>query len=288
MAAVGTTTGEFLREIKFSHSVFALPFALIAMLLAAGGFPGWWVLFWIVVACVGARTAAMCFNRLADVDYDRRNPRTRGRALAAGRLSRGFMIQRLLIASLVFFLAAAMLNPTCLVLAPPTLGILFFYSLTKRFTSLAHFFLGLALGLAPLGAWIAVRETVELLPVLLSLAVMCWVAGFDMLYACQDAEVDAREEELHSIPKALGIAGALSVARRVHLAAFLLFVLFWWNSELGFLSFLGILAAGVMLVYQHSLVSPRDLSRVDAAFFTSNGLLSIGLFLIVFLDIVLI
>ena len=280
-------TATFLESIKFSHSVFALPFALIAMLVAANGLPGFWVVFWIVAACIAARTAAMSFNRLVDRRFDARNPRTAGRALVTGELSSGFMLSSLVAGALVFFLAAAMLNKTCLYLAAPTLAVLLGYSLTKRFTNFSHFVLGAALGLAPIGAWIAVKESVGLTVLLLSAGVICWVAGFDILYACQDHEFDAKENELHSIPKRLGVPGAMRLARRTHAAAVVLFLLFWLVSGLGFLSLLGVLAVALLMRHQHHLVSPTDLSRIDAAFFTTNGLISIGLFIIVAVDVIL-
>ncbi len=276
----------FLESIKFSHSVFALPFALVSMLVAAGGMPGLWTLFWIVVAVVAARTAAMSFNRLADAYIDARNPRTAARPLVTGELGPGLHQVALAAASLVFVFAAGMLNRTCLYLSPPVLAILLGYSLTKRFTSYSHYVLGLALGLAPLGAWIAVTESLALVPVLLSATVLLWVAGFDILYSCQDVEVDRREEGLHSMPKRLGVAGAMQLSRQSHGAALVFLLLFWWMAGLGFLSLLGVLGVGALLVRQHRLVSPTDLKRIDAAFFTSNGIISIGFFVLVFLDLV--
>lgn len=275
----------FLESIKFSHSVFALPFAVIAMLLAAHGWPGAWKTFWIVAACVAARTAAMAFNRVADAEFDARNPRTATRALVTGELSREFMTGALVASSLVFFLSSAMLNSMCLYLSPPVLAILFAYSYAKRVTDLSHFILGFALGLAPLGAWIAVRHSISITPVLLSLAVICWVAGFDMIYSCQDIDVDAKEEDLHSIPKKFGVAGALEIARKTHVAALIFFVLFWFAADLGMLSLLGIAAIGALLDHQHRLIHPRDLSRVDAAFFTTNGIISVGFMIVVMIDV---
>ncbi|MEO8376737.1 MAG: UbiA-like polyprenyltransferase [Candidatus Sumerlaeota bacterium] len=281
----GEKAAVFLESIKFSHSVFALPFAVIAMLLAAHGWPGAWKAFWIVIACIGARTAAMAFNRVADAKYDARNPRTATRALVTGALSKEFMMGALVGSSLLFFFAAAMLNKTCFYLSPPLLAILFAYSYAKRVTDWSHFILGFALGLAPVGAWIAVRESITLVPVLLSLAVICWVAGFDMIYSCQDAAVDQAEKELHSLPKRFGIAGALATARKTHVAALIFFALFWLTADLGILSGLGIVAIGALLDHQHRLVSPRDLSRVDAAFFTTNGIISVGFMLVVMIDV---
>lgn len=276
----------FLEEIKFSHTVFALPFALVAMLLAAGGLPSGWTFLWILVAAVAARTAAMTFNRLADREFDARNPRTAGRALVTGELTTRDMATRFAASALLFILAAGMLNSTCLLLSVPTLAILCGYSLTKRITDWSHLFLGLALGLAPLGAWIAVTGSLwSWVPLLLSLAVLTWVAGFDVLYACQDVEVDRREEALHSLPKRHGVAGAMAWARRLHAVSLALFLGFWWVAGLGVAGLIGVLAVGGLLVRQHALVSPRDLSRLDAAFFTSNGALSIGFLALVAIDV---
>lgn len=276
----------FLEEIKFSHTVFALPFALVAMLLAAGGLPSAWTILWILVAAVAARTAAMTFNRLADREFDARNPRTAGRALVTGELTTRDMATRFAASAIIFIVAAGMLNSTCLLLSVPTLAILCGYSLTKRITDWSHLFLGLALGLAPLGAWIAVTGSLwSWVPLLLSLAVLTWVAGFDVLYACQDVEVDRREEALHSLPKRHGVAGAMAWARRLHAVSLALFLGFWWVAGLGVAGLIGVLAVGGLLVRQHALVSPRDLSRLDAAFFTSNGALSIGFLALVAIDV---
>lgn len=277
----------FLESIKFSHSIFALPFALISMLLAAGGMPSVRTFAWIVVACVAARTAAMAFNRIADLRFDARNPRTKTRALVTGALSRDFMFGALVVSSLLFFVAAGMLNPLCLFLAPPTLAVLCFYSLTKRFTRHSHYFLGLALGLAPVGAWIAVRGTIGWTPLLLGLAVLLWVAGFDMLYACQDYEYDRAEAELHSTPKTLGIAGALERARKVHALSLVFFALFWWSSALGFFGLFGVVLAALLIRYEHSLLKPTDLSKLNAAFFTANGMVALAMLAMVALDLAL-
>lgn len=275
----------FFEAIKFSHSVFALPFALIAMMLASRGLPSLWDFFWIIVACVAARTAAMTCNRLADLPYDSQNPRTRQRALVTGELSKVFMAKMLAASSIVFIIAALMLNTTCFILSVPVLAVLLGYSYTKQFTSYSHYFLGAALGLAPLGAWIAVRESFEATPLLLSLAVLLWVAGFDILYSCQDHEIDLENDELHSLPKKLGVEDAMMAARRTHAGAVIVMLLFWWSAGLGLLSLLGIGGMALLLRHQHRLVSPRDLSRMDAAFFTTNGMISIGFFVIVFFDV---
>jgi len=280
-------TATFLEMIKFSHSVFALPFALIGMLVAAGGFPHPTTLFWIVVAVVAARTAAMCFNRLADREFDATNPRTARRALVTGELSPAFALGALVLSSAVFFVAAAMLNPLCLILAGPCLAVLFGYSLTKRFTHLSHFALGVALGLAPSGAWIAVLGQLDLAPVVLGVAVMLWVAGFDILYACQDYEHDRGDPRLHSIPKRLGIGGALSAARLCHggmLVALLWFALLA-TPPLGIAFTLGILGTAAIIVYEHEIVRPDDLSKVNRAFFHANAIISLGLLAVTLMDL---
>jgi len=278
---------SFLEMLKFSHSVFALPFALASMLIAAGGWPGTWTFFWIVVAVVAARTAAMVFNRLADRDVDARNPRTAGRALVTGEISTGTAFAALVASSAVFFVAAAMLNWLCLVLSPFCLAVLLGYSVTKRFTDWSHVVLGVALGLAPVGAWIAVTGSLAWTPVLLGATVTLWVAGFDVLYACQDYEADKAEEGLYSIPKSRGLAGAMVLARRLHAWSLFLLLVTWMTASppLGLLTLLGVAGFGLALRYEHTLVSPRDLSRLNAAFFTANGLISIGLFLIIWLDL---
>lgn len=280
-------TRSFLEMIKFSHSVFALPFALTSMLIAANGWPGAWTLFWIVVAVVAARTAAMCFNRIADREIDARNPRTRGRALVTGELSPGFAWGALLVSAGVFILAAGILNWLCLMLAAPCLGVLLGYSYTKRFTSLSHVALGVALGLAPVGAWIAVTGSLALLPLVLGASVTLWVAGFDVLYSCQDYEVDRRDRRLHSLPKRLGVASAMLAARRMHGGALAGLVLTWLLAVpvLGIPYLAGIAGMGALLVHEHRLVRPDDLSKLDAAFFTTNGLISVGLFLMAWIDV---
>ncbi|MBI1291618.1 4-hydroxybenzoate octaprenyltransferase [bacterium] len=275
----------FLEAIKFSHSVFALPFALVAMVVAANGIPSLWTITFIVIACVAARTAAMAFNRIADRRFDARNPRTAKRALVTGELTVGFMWKALLASAGVFFFAALMLNGTCFLLSPPTLAILLAYSYMKRVTPLAHIFLGLALGLAPIGAWIAVTESIAWAPVWLALAVLTWVAGFDVLYSCQDYDVDRAEKALHSIPKRLGIAGAMRFAAGLHIVAAILFFIFWWSAGLGTVALCGVFFIALLLQRQHAIVSPNDLSRIDAAFFTLNGYIAIGFFAMVLMDV---
>ena len=269
--------------IKFEHSVFALPFALTGALLAfrdagyrTAGIG--WTLLWIAVAMVGARSAAMAFNRLVDERIDARNPRTRMRHLPAGLLSRGFGWAFVAAASGVFFGAAWALNPLCLKLAPLALAIVFFYSFTKRFTSFSHLVLGVCLGIAPAAAWIAVRGSLDPRILWLTAAVTCWTGGFDIIYSCQDYAFDTAEG-LFSVPRVFGIAGALRAAQALHLAMVGCLLALVWSLQLGPLALAGIGAVVALLVYEHSLVKPDDLSRVNAAFFTMNGWVSV-LFLI--------
>jgi 4-hydroxybenzoate polyprenyltransferase len=267
--------------IKFEHSVFALPFALTGALLAfrEGGTAGIWrKIFCIVVAMVGARSAAMAFNRLVDSEIDARNPRTRMRHLPAGLLGPTFVWVFLIVSAAVFFLAAWALNPLCLRLAPLALGIIFFYSYTKRFTAFSHLVLGFCLGIAPAAAWIAVRGSLDPRILWLTAAVTCWTAGFDIIYSCQDYEFDCAES-LFSIPRRLGIPAALRVARLLHVLMILCLLALVWSLHLGVLTLAGVAAVVVVLFYEHSLVKPTDLSRVNAAFFTMNGYVSVLFFL---------
>ena len=261
--------------IKFSHSVFALPFALASAAMAAGGRVPWRELPWIVVAMIGARSAAMGFNRLADQDIDARNPRTAGRELPRGALSRREVWLFVSLSALALIGAAAMLNPLCLLLSPLALLVVLGYSYTKRFTSLSHLVLGLALSIAPVGAWLAVRGRFDAAPVVLALAVLAWVAGFDTIYSCQDVDFD-RREGLRSLPALLGIRRALAVARSLHVLAVVLLAALYTLAPLHPIYLAGVAAVAALLVYEHSLVSADDLSRVDAAFFTVNGWISIG------------
>lgn len=264
------------RMIRFSHSIFALPFALASMALALEGHAfEWGRLVWILVAMVGARSAAMGFNRLADHAIDARNPRTSGRELPRGVLTRAEVWAFVAISSGGLILAAAMLNPLCLALSPIALAIVFGYSYTKRFTDLSHLVLGLALGVAPVGAWIAVRGRLEVPAVLLGLAVLGWVAGFDVIYACQDVDFD-RREGLRSIPSRLGVGRALAVARGLHVAAVGMMVAIYPFARLHPVYLVGVALIAGLLSYEHTLVKSDDLSRVDAAFFTMNGWVSVG------------
>ncbi len=274
-----------LEMIKFEHTLFALPFALLGAVLAARGWPSGSTIGWILLAMVGARSAAMAFNRLVDRQFDAQNPRTRTRALPAGLLGPQFVVIFVVVSALLFFFAAAMLNNLTLWLSPIALGSVLGYSYTKRFTSLSHLVLGWCLSIAPTGAWIAVRGVIDSpIPLLLSLAVMLWTAGFDILYACQDQSFDV-EAGLHSIPQRFGVEGALRIARGLHLAMFgVLLILSWW-SELRWMGLLGVGIAGVLLVHQHRLVRADDLSRLNAAFFTTNAYVSIILFVAIAADL---
>jgi len=261
--------------IKIEHTLFALPFAFLGAVLAANGLPTPWQLLWIVVAMVGARSAAMAFNRIADRTFDAKNPRTASRALPAGLLSVGFVWVFTLVAAVLFVLAAAMLNRLTLMLAPVALAGVLLYSFTKRWTQFSHILLGACLSIAPTGAWIAVRGQIgSPVPLILSLVVLLWTAGFDILYACQDYDFD-RSEGLRSIPARFGIGRALWMARALHAAAFLALVWLFLITGLGPVAFVGVLATGALLVYQHRLVRAGDLGRLNAAFFTTNAFVSV-------------
>jgi len=277
--------------IKFEHSVFALPFALTGALLAwrDAGFPReslWAKLAWIVLAMVAARSVAMAFNRVLDADIDARNPRTRARHLPAGLLSRRFAWGFIVFWTAVFFLAAGGLNSLCLKLAPLALAIVMFYSFTKRFTSLAHVVLGFSLGIAPAAAWIAMRGSLDPRILWLTAAVTLWTAGFDIIYACQDYAFDV-QSELYSIPRKLGIGRALWVARVLHLGMLACLVALVRSFGLGAVADAGIVAVAGLLLWEHRLVRADDLSRIDAAFFTMNGYVSVIFFLFWATDIFL-
>jgi len=272
--------------IKWEHSIFALPFALCGAMLAAGGWPTVWQLSWIIVAMVAARSAAMAFNRLADAEIDAINPRTQTRALPSGALSRGFVGAFVTVACLVFVLAASQFNRLTLLLSPVALAIVLLYSYTKRFTRWSHLVLGFALGVAPTAAWIAVRGSLDPRILLLTAAVTFWVGGFDVLYACQDYDFDLRNQ-LHSIPRYLGIGPALLIARLFHAAMMLLLVALVLSFHLGALGLAGVAVVGLLLAYEHSLVSRDNLSRLNAAFFTMNGVISVVFFLFVAADLLL-
>ena len=266
-----------LEMIKFEHSVFALPFALVGALLAArdaGGLPTRWQFFWIIVAMVGARSAAMTMNRIADLEFDRRNPRTAMRALPTGELSVGFAWVFTLAASALLVIAAWRLNPLALKLSPAALGVLFFYSYTKRFTTWSHIVLGFCLGISPAAAWIAIRGSLDWRMLILCAAVTLWVGGFDVLYACQDIEFDTTAG-LFSVPKKFGVTGALLIARAMHIVMVGLLMWLAWSFALGWPAWIGIGVVAALLVYEHSLLKPNDLSKINAAFFTVNGYISL-------------
>lgn len=277
--AATTTTARNIRTtlemIKIEHTLFALPFAFLGAALAAGGVPAVWQIFWITLAMFGARSTAMAFNRIADRNYDAQNPRTKNRALPAGLLSVGFVWAFTIFSAAIFFLSAAMLNRLALALSPVALASVLLYSYTKRWTRLSHLVLGWCLSIAPTGAWIAVRGAIDSpVPLLISLVVMLWTAGFDVLYACQDYDFD-RSAGLHSIPRFLGIRRALWIARLFHAQAFSALVALYLITHLGPLALLGVVVTGALLVYQHTLVRADDLSRLNAAFFTTNAFVSV-------------
>ncbi len=270
--------------IKWEHSVFALPFALCGAMLAADGLPTVHQIVWIIVAMVAARSAAMSFNRLADASIDAANPRTRTRALPAGALTQSFVRNFVVISCGIFVFAAWQLNRLAFLLSPVALAVLLLYSYTKRWTRWSHLVLGFALGIAPAAAWIAVRGSLDSRILLLTAAVTFWVAGFDVLYACQDYEFD-RQSGLHSIPRYCGIANALWIARLFHLSMLFLLAALVWEFNLGGLAIAGVGAVLLLLAYEHSLVSKDDLSKLNAAFFTMNGIIAVIFFLFLAMDI---
>jgi 4-hydroxybenzoate polyprenyltransferase len=267
-----------LEMIKIEHTLFALPFAFLGAVLAANGLPDLKQILWITLAMVGARSSAMAFNRIADREYDARNPRTNSRAIPSGALSVGFAWAFTIVSASIFFIAAAMLNRLALTLAPVALASILLYSYTKRWTMLSHLVLGWCLSIAPAGAWIAVRGALDSpVPLLLSLVVLLWTAGFDVLYACQDFEFD-RAAGLHSVPEKLGLGRALWISRLFHADAFIALVALYLVTHLGLLALAGVVATGALLVYQHTLVRADDLRRLNAAFFTTNAFVSVILF----------
>jgi 4-hydroxybenzoate polyprenyltransferase len=273
-----------LEMIKWEHSIFALPFALCGAMLAAHGWPTRWQVLWIVVCMVSARSAAMAFNRVVDAAIDGANPRTSTRALPAGLLSRGFVIAFVMIWCGIFVFAAAQLNRLTLYLSPVALAVVLFYSYTKRFTQFSHLALGFALGIAPAAAWIAVRGSLDPRILLLTAAVTCWVAGFDVLYACQDCEFD-RINGLYSIPQSVGIANALWISRALHICVLLLLGGLVLAFGLGKLAMVGVIVVAMLLAYEHSLVRADDLSKMNAAFFTMNGVIAVVFFIFVAADL---
>jgi 4-hydroxybenzoate polyprenyltransferase len=268
-----------LEMIKIEHTLFALPFAFLGAVLAASGLPSVRQLLWITLAMVGARSTAMAFNRIADSQYDAANARTATRAIPAGLLSVSFVWAFTIVSAILFFLAAAMLNRLTLILAPVALASVLLYSLTKRWTLMSHLVLGWCLSIAPTGAWIAVRGALDSpVPLLLSLVVMLWTAGFDVLYSCQDYDFDI-QANLHSIPRHFGIERALLIARLLHVGALVALIALYWITGLGMVALVGVVATGILLLYQHRLVRADDLSRLNAAFFTTNAFVSVILFI---------
>jgi 4-hydroxybenzoate polyprenyltransferase len=265
---------HLLEAIKFEHTVFALPFAYIAMVLAAGGWPGWWTVVWVTLAMAGARTCAMAVNRVVDRHIDARNPRTAGRHLPQGTLPVSTLRLLALGGAVLMLVAAGMLNRLCLVLAPVALAFLLGYSYTKRFTWLSHWILGFTDGIAAGGGWVAVRGHFDPPAFVLWVAVTVWIAGFDLLYACQDVEVD-RAQGLHSVPARFGVAAAFALARINHALTALALAALGWMEGLGLFYWLGWAAVVALLVYEHSLVTPRDLSRLNIAFFNVNGYIAV-------------
>ncbi len=275
-----------LEMIKWEHSIFALPFALCGAMLAAGGFPSPRQLLWIIVAMVAARSAAMAFNRWADASIDAANPRTSTRALPSGQLSPAFVAMFVVVSSAIFIFAASQLNRLALLLSPVALAVLLLYSYTKRVTRWSHLVLGFALGIAPAAAWIAVRGSLDPRILLLTAAVTFWVGGFDVLYACQDLEFD-RQSGLHSIPRYVGIPTALWIARGFHLVMVGLLIALLIVFGMGKIAAVGVVAVILLLLYEHSLVRPNDLSKLNAAFFTMNGIISVLFFVFVAGDLLL-
>jgi 4-hydroxybenzoate polyprenyltransferase len=277
-------TRTTLEMIKWEHSIFALPFALAGAMLAASGWPTLRQLFWIVACMVLARSAGMAFNRWADAELDAANPRTKMRALPSGQLSKSFVAWFTLVAAVLFIAAAAQLNHLTLLLSPIALGIPLLYSYTKRFTRWSHLVLGLALGIAPSAAWIAIRGSLDPRIVVLTLIVLCWVGGFDMLYACQDYDHD-RTVGLKSLPAAIGIPRAFLIARTLHIVMLALCIWLVHLFGLGLFAWIGIAIVAALLAYEHAIVSPTDLTRMNAAFFTMNGVISIVFFVFVATDL---
>ena len=274
----------FLEMIKFSHTIFALPFALTGALLAARGLPSGAQLLWICLAMVGARTAAMGLNRLIDADIDARNPRTAGRAIPAGLIGKGVTLTFICASLALLLVAAAQLNPLCLKLSPLALFFLVLYSYCKRFTALAHVVLGICLAAAPIGAWIAIRGSIDLPALILGGIVLFWVAGFDILYALQDLEFD-RNAGLHSIPVALGVNGSLWAARLFHLVMLVLLAGLYMVMQLGGFFMAGIVVVVAMLAYEHWLLRKGDLRKLDAAFFNMNGYISVAILIFTALEV---
>ena len=275
-----------LETIKFSHTIFALPFAFIGAILAERGIPSWNKIFWILIAMIGARSGAMATNRLFDYKFDRENPRTKNWPLVKGEITFGFLILFTIVSYFLFVFASYKLNKLCFYLSFPVIAILSFYSLTKRFTELSHLFLGFAISLAPVGAWIAVKGKINWQPFLISTAVMFWIAGFDVFYALQDMDFD-RKAGLYSIPAKYGVKKSLFIAKIFHAIMFACLIYTIPVFKLGVIYTTGVIITGIFLVYEHSLVKENDLTKINKAFFTANGYISITLFIATFMDIML-
>ena len=276
--------GLIFRDIKLAHSLFALPFALLAAFLAANGFPSLGKFFWILVAMVGARSGAMAMNRLADASFDARNPRTAARAIPSGKLRKAEMAAFIIVSFALLVLAAAMLNRLCLYLSPVAIAWMCFYSLTKRFTALSHFVLGMSLAIAPMGAWLAIKGGFELSPFFISAAVLLWVAGFDILYSIQDIDIDKREG-LHSIPRVFSVRASLWISRGLHFLSVLLLTGPYFLLHLGPVYLAGLFVAAALFIWEHHLVKPDDLSKLNIAFFNMNGWISVTFFIFGAIDI---
>lgn len=278
--------GIVLESIKFEHTLFALPFAFSGAVLGAKGLPTLGQSFWILLAMIGARNSAMAFNRLADEVYDARNPRTQDRALPRRAISRNFFIGFIVVSSAIFIFSAWMLNPLTFALSFPGLAWILFYSYTKRFTALSHLVLGFSLSFAPIGAHIAIKGAIEILPIFLGLGTMFWVAGFDILYACLDYEFD-QKTRLFSIPRFFGVKKALRMAILFHVVALFFFIQTGISGEMGAIYFGGVVLVFVFLFVEHAILSPKDLSKINLSFFTLNGMVSIVIFLAVLFDTLL-
>lgn len=274
----------FLEMIKFAHTIFALPFAFTAAVLAARGLPTFYQAFWIVIAMVGGRTAAMGLNRIIDAEIDAKNPRTMGRAIPAGLIGKGTVFAFVMIGILFLLYAAYMLNPLCLYLSPLILFFLVLYSFCKRFTAMAHIVLGICIAFAPVGAWVAIQGRIELSALLLAGSVVFWLAGFDTLYALQDLDFD-RAQGLHSIPVRLGVTGSLRIARVFHVVMLALLVTLYINMGLGFFFLTGVGITAALLFYEHWLLRTGDLSKIDMSFLNMNGYISVNIFIFTLLDI---
>jgi len=285
LTAMGSLSA-ILEDIKIQHTLFALPFAIMSAFIAAHGWPGWRLFGLILVAMFFVRSAAMAFNRLVDARYDMENPRTRGRALPAGKATAPQYAIFVVVCSIGFLFTCWMINQLALYLSFPALIIVFFYSFTKRFTAYSHFFLGLALALAPVGAWVAVRQEISPVALTLGAAVVFWLAGLDTIYSCQDRDYDVRKG-LNSIPGKFGVAFALRLSAIFHGVMVVLLIVAAWVASLSWIYMAGVAFTGAMLWYEHSLVRPDDLSRVNVAFFNINGIISVGLMAFAIADVLI-